>query len=276
MSSVQTVISILDGLLNGTIREVIETLPLNGIEKQFYTFYLANQAPYLADTHKSQLSQDLWVALLLNCWSKTSASNTSGYYVEFGGFDGFNLSNSYMFEKNFNWKGIIVEPNQFFSDRCREHRSCIIDNRCVWSESRKTFDFNVVPNAPELGTLETFENGDCHTAARQARKQLVSVETVSLLDLLGEHQAPRIIDYLSIDTEGSEFEILNAFDFKQYTFKIISVEHNFTDSREKICELLLRNEYMRLPRNVSYCDDMYINTKRSPHLSRINHWLMNP
>lgn len=274
MLPVQTIISLLDSLLNGTVGEVIETLPLNGIEKQFYTFYLANKTPYLVDTHRSQLSQDLWVALLLNCWSPKSLSNKNGYYVEFGGFDGLTFSNSYLFEKNFNWKGIIAEPNRYFSDRCRENRSCIIDNRCIWSESHKTFNFNTVPNSPELGTLELFEKTDCHIDERMAQKRLVSVETVSLIDLLIEHNAPRIIDYLSIDTEGSELNILNAFDFDKYIFKIISIEHNFTDSREKICALMAQNHYMRLPRNVSYCDDMYINTKRSPHLTRIHHWLM--
>ena len=63
------------------------------------------------------------------------------------------------------------------------------------------------------------------------------VPTISLLDLLDIHNAPKFIDYLSIDTEGSEYEILNAFDFNKYKFRVITCEHNFTPMREKIYKL---------------------------------------
>lgn len=191
----------------------------------------------------------------------------------FGAFDGVHLSNTYFFEKKFTWRGILAEPNQIYFDKCCKNRTCIVDHRCVWSDSRRHLNFSMVPKSPELATLELFENSDCHMAARQVEKSVVSVETISLLDLLIEHRAPRSIDYMSIDTEGTELEILRSFDFNRYLFKIISVEHNFTVNREKLFELLTGNGYFRLPRSVSYCDDMYINTARSPHLSRINHWL---
>ena len=44
----------------------------------------------------------------------------------------------------------------------------------------------------------------------------------------------KIIDYLSIDTEGSEYRILKAFNFERYTFRCITVEHNQTKNRDLI------------------------------------------
>ena len=71
------------------------------------------------------------------------------------------------------------------------------------------------------------------------------VKTISLIDLLLKYNAPKQIDYLSIDTEGSEFEILNAFDFNLYDIKIITCEHNATLNKKKIYNLLINNGYKR-------------------------------
>ena len=85
-----------------------------------------------------------------------------------------------------------------------------------------------------------------------------SVNTISLNDLLEKNNSPKVIDYLSIDTEGSEFEILNSFDFSKYEIKIITVEHNYTQSREKIFNLLSINGYNRVLTDVSAYDDWYL------------------
>tara|TARA_B100000780_G_C20781390_1_gene310300 strand:+ start:75 stop:314 length:240 start_codon:yes stop_codon:yes gene_type:complete len=63
--------------------------------------------------------------------------------------------------------------------------------------------------------------------------------------LLIKYNAPRLIDYLSIDTEDSEFEILKNFDFNNYKFRVITCEHNFNKNREKIYKLLTANGYRR-------------------------------
>jgi hypothetical protein len=60
------------------------------------------------------------------------------------------------------------------------------------------------------------------------------VKTISLNDLLKSFDAPTVIDYLSIDTEGSEFLILSNLDFSKWKFHIITVEHNFTSQRKLI------------------------------------------
>jgi Methyltransferase FkbM domain len=46
------------------------------------------------------------------------------------------------------------------------------------------------------------------------------------------HAAPKEVDLLSVDTEGSEFDILQAFPFDEYNFGFVCVEHH-TDYEEK-------------------------------------------
>lgn len=76
--------------------------------------------------------------------------------------------------------------------------------------------------------------------------------------MLKKYNAPKKIEYLSIDTEGSEFEILNNFNFNEYEFKIITCEHNFNKNREKINNLLSKNGYIRKYVGFSDYDDWYI------------------
>jgi hypothetical protein len=82
--------------------------------------------------------------------------------------------------------------------------------------------------------------------------------TVSLNDLLNFYDAPKEIDYISIDTEGSEYEILSTFDFTKYKVKIITVEHNWTNNRQKIFDLLHANGYEQVHDNATMCDDWYV------------------
>jgi hypothetical protein len=108
-----------------------------------------------------------------------------------------------------------------------------------------------------LSTIHTYSDTDIHKEMRQHGKKY-EVRTISLNDLLQKHNAPAEIDYLSIDTEGSEFEILNAFDFSKHRVKVITCEHNYTEMREKIFKLLTENGYSRIYVEFSGFDDWYV------------------
>ena len=77
--------------------------------------------------------------------------------------------------------------------------------------------------------------------------------------LLEQYNAPRTIDYISLDTEGSELRILKVFDFNKWDVKIWSIEHNteYRNDGDKylnsIIKLMTENEYTFIPnQNDSY------------------------
>ncbi len=207
---------------------------------------------------QSQLRQDLFVLSVLGF-------KENGFFVEFGAADGKHLSNTYILENRFSWTGILSEPARVWSEKLKQNRpSTIIDKRCVWKESGMLLEFRETQQA-ELSTLAQIENTDEHSSSR-LNAAVYAVETVSLADLLDAHQAPFDCDYLSIDTEGSEYDILSNFDFGKYKFKIITCEHNFSQQRELIYSLLTKQGYVRVFEEISKFDDWYV---LESHLERI-------
>jgi FkbM family methyltransferase len=198
---------------------------------------------------KSQLFQDVFVLHVLN-------NKRNGFFIEFGATNGVSMSNTYMLEKEYGWKGILAEPAIVWQADLKNNRAALIDNRCVWNRTGETLQFFETAE-PELSTINTYSDSDFHSDTRK-EKISYDVKTISLYDLLQEHNAPKNIDYLSIDTEGSEFEILEAFDFSAYDIKVITAEHNFTPYREKIFDLLTAKGYKRMFTEISLFDDWYV------------------
>jgi FkbM family methyltransferase len=212
---------------------------------------LATLGSLLPMSH-SQIWQDLFVLTELDF-------KKNGYYVEFGATNGVDLSNTYLLEKSFGWNGILAEPAKYWHDALKANRTCSIETNCVWRDSTSVLNFNEV-QIPELSTITSFRKTDLH-ASRRNHADSYSVNTISLNDLLDKYGAPREIDYLSIDTEGSEFEILNNCDFAKYSFKVITCEHNFSPIREKILSLLTRHGYIRKFIGLSKWDDWYTKSR---------------
>lgn len=198
---------------------------------------------------KSQLGQELFVLSQLEF-------ERNGFFVEFGATNGRDLSNTYLLEKDFGWNGILAEPARIWHSQLTANRSARIDFDCVWKVSGENLVFNEA-RFPELSTIENFNASDMHKKSRDHGKNY-KVSTISLLDLLQKHEAPKVIDYMSLDTEGSELEILEAFDFSQYQIKVITVEHNYTINRSKIHDLLTSNGYVRKFDAISQFDDWYV------------------
>lgn len=232
------------------LRPSLEQIIFRGREKSLSdASFLLRLNEALLRNSRSQLRQDLFVLSELNY-------KRNGYFVEFGATNGVDLSNTHLLETRYNWTGILAEPATRWHADLVNNRVAKIDKRCVWRHSGESLVFNETDN-PELSTVDLFSFSDLHAKARTSGKKY-SVETVSLVDMLIEHQAPKEMDYLSIDTEGSEFDILENFDFQKYQFKIITCEHNYSPMREKLSTLFLKNGYQRKYENISQFDDWWV------------------
>jgi FkbM family methyltransferase len=202
---------------------------------------------------KSQLAQDLFVL------SQLGKDTDKKFFVEFGATNGIDLSNTWLLEQAFGWTGILAEPAKIWHRQLAENRKCRIDHRCVYSESGLSLGFTEAKSAELSGISQEIHASDQHSKQRLEGNTSYLVPTISLNDLLTECSAPDVIGYMSVDTEGSEFTILNKLDFDRWKFMVITVEHNFCEpSRSKIRDLLLRNGYEQKFPDISRWDDWYV------------------
>lgn len=198
---------------------------------------------------KSQLRQDLWVLSHLDFKDR-------GYFVEIGAGDSqnFNFSNTDILEKHFEWTGIVVEPIPAYRNTLQENRKCCIEKQPIFSETGKLIDFMIHPAGGFSGIADYLEDNILNSCVKK-----LSLSTLSLLDLLEKYNAPKVIDYLSLDTEGSEYEILKTMDFTKYKFRTITVEHNKGARKNQIFNLLTNNGYTLVETDWPDFEDWYIN-----------------
>lgn len=218
---------------------------------EFYSYLLKHRK-----ISKSQLFQDLFVQFIHN-------DKTNGTFLEFGATDGVSLSNSLMLENKFEWFGVLAEPSpQWHAKLFKNRPNATILTECIYSETGKKLDF-FVSEAGVLSTLEEFRESDIssmpgNTRARNASGYKCEVNSISLNDVILKYFDGTKIDYMSVDTEGSELLILKHFDFARYAPKVVTVEHNFTDSEQELDDLFFQNNYQRFFKGFSQFDAWYV------------------
>jgi FkbM family methyltransferase len=184
-------------------------------------------------TSPSERHQDIFAQLLTQKFTK-------GFFVEFGACDGVAASNTFVLEKNFGWNGILAEPGRVWHKSLAENRTARIDKRCVTAFTGDNIEFNEGID-PKVSSTDS-----SHKYLRQI-KNTYTVETVSLMDLLIDHGAPRHIDFLSIDIEGGELVALENFDFSKYEFGFICIEqHDHLNTERDVVDILHNAGYKEI------------------------------
>ncbi len=145
--------------------------------------------------------------------------------------DGVSLSNTLLLEKTTLGRAPSLSPPGRGTRRCSAIATATSPTSASTRPTGSRCCFNEV-DIGELSGMEDFADGDFHAQFRQDRRQY-PVATISLDRFLAEARAPRRIDYMSIDVEGGEFDVLQSFDFTRHDIALISVEHNFSGSRRR-------------------------------------------
>jgi len=169
---------------------------------------------------KSQHGQDKYVFQKLG---------RNGYFVDIGAHDGITLSNTYTLEQHFGWKGICIEPMPHQFKRLQENRSSVNYNCAIYdSEGVEKFIFVDSDGYPDMlsGIQRDFNlkrtNEMFAECKGDVKARLIDVHT-RLFNIVMDGCTN--IDFLSIDTEGSEIKILKSIDYNMFKFKMIMFEN---------------------------------------------------
>ncbi|HEY7967409.1 MAG TPA: FkbM family methyltransferase [Solirubrobacteraceae bacterium] len=137
-----------------------------------------------------------------------------GFFIEAGANDGLFQSNTALLERSLDWEGILIEPAPSSCVRCRANRRALVHNCGLVSFDYEgdtvTGDFDGYPMGSVGGT-------------RLDRGGSVTVPARTLQSLLDEHGVSHV-DFLSLDAEGYELEILRGCDFERTKFDYILSE----------------------------------------------------
>jgi FkbM family methyltransferase len=159
-----------------------------------------------------------------------------GTYIEMGALDGVRFSNSYVFNKGLDWKGLLIElsPVSFTALQKNRPNELATINAAVCDERRMLH---------YVDTLQAV-NGVWEFAADNFKKkwwsgitinQTTPVECVPLRDIIDKHAGNlSYFDFFSLDVEGAEFEVLQSLDYSKIAFGIIVVEANWSNRRKNI------------------------------------------
>lgn len=174
----------------------------------------------------------------------------AGFFLDVGASDGISENNTFLMERFYNWKGICCECDPRDIEKLSQNRSCFIVDSPIYKNSGELVDFEI-HCANHLSGIAGYQL----EKYRRSDSKVVRMSSINLMDCLKRFNAPTVIDYMSLDTEGTEYEILSSFDFNKYKINYIGVEHNSQEpKRTDIRNLLIANGYV-FNRSVAQDDD---------------------
>lgn len=204
--------------------------------------------------YTSQLGQDIFVDEYFKC-------KTNGVFVDIGAHDGKSASNTYFLEKTRKWTGICIEPGPNEFKELSKNRSSVLINACV-SDYDGQSEFTYLEGYSNMlsGLSENYDERHKNRIDKEIEeyggiKNTISMPVFKLQTILDKYQLHNI-DYCSLDTEGSELNILKSIDFEKTKIKLFSIENNFG---ENVFEEYLKDFGFELLTKLKW-DDIFVNT----------------
>jgi len=193
---------------------------------------------------------------------------SNGVCIEVGAADGCSMSNTKHFEE-IGWRSLCIEPNKLMFEACKKNRSecyqcCISDSD---SDDKEFTIFHLHDNMTAISSLEPDQRLiDSHShLITNVTKCMVKVR--SLNSLLEELNFPKNIDFISIDTENTELDVLKGIDLSKYNVTMLVIENNYD---EPFCnDYLQQYGYTKIHRIA--VNDFYVKQKYNLFHGEIQH-----
>lgn len=172
-----------------------------------------------------------------------------GFFVDIGAFDGIHLSNSYSFELA-GWRGICLEPHPFYFNLCLQNRpNSICLNKACGREEKQGVVFHVdntglFSSFSHIGEEENIKGHFSLLNGLQMKTDTIEVDIIPCNSILENFPPGCGIDFVSIDVEGAELDVLHGFDLGKYAPRVIVVETNTPEAVREIDTYLQGAGYM--------------------------------
>lgn len=158
-----------------------------------------------------------------------------GFFIDIGAHDGVSINNSVFFEKYKSWNGLCIEPNPNVFKELIKNRKSININKCIGNDNKKVM-FTQITGYSEMlsGITDNYhanhvERIDNLISKKGGEKSQIEVEMITLDSI--KEATNNDIDFISIDTEGNEFDIVNSINFKLLKVKCLVIENNYKDNK---------------------------------------------
>ena len=196
----------------------------------YYNLYIRHKC-FLNRKQYSQWGEDLFI----NSFFK---KKRNGFYLDIGCFHPYMYSNTYLLHKKKDWNGINIDINQTSIDLFNIARPRDMNLCTTISEKKKEFKVYFDDPFSPVNTL----NEKFYESLKKSffkNSKILTIQSKKFQEILDMDKGRKIIDFINIDAEGLDFEILKQIDIKKYQVKLLSIEtHNVDGSKMECFELI--------------------------------------
>lgn len=207
--------------------------------KNSFFLILFKELCFTKQMYTSQWGQDKFIDDLFN-------HKENGIFVDIGAHNGKTLSNTYFLETQRKWTGICFEPIPEIFEELERNRRCVCIEGCAYNKICE-LNFKKLTGHTEMlsGIVETFhpnhlERINNELQAFGGTEENIKVQAFTLSSILSKYNITHV-DYLTIDTEGSELQVLEGIDFNNVDITYIDIEHNYSDYIQDVEYLVSKN-----------------------------------
>lgn len=189
----------------------------------------------------------------------------NGIFVDVGAHDGIKFNNTYYFENNHNWTGINIEPMNNIYNLLVQNRPKCINLNCAVSNYNGIGKFKHISGISDMlsGLEESYHPKHKARINDEIRKHNQVSSTIEIpvktLDIILKTNNINKINYLSIDVEGGELNVLKSINYDDVFIDVIGFECNYRELLPEIINFLESKNFKRIFNNKSSLDIFMIN-----------------